>query len=459
MRTRRLGVLALFAIAAATLGPASAGGGNETGFDTARAPQLIPEPGSGTTIDPILSTGDIVGGYQMSGIPDGLGAYKDNHNNLVVMMNHELGRTFPALPPNVDARISRVVINRKNRTVQSARYAFTGAEGFERFCSSTLEVVNGTPYYFTGEEAIGVNPLVGHDGSSIVMNAETGQWRETPHFGHLNHENVVPVERIKKFMVVTTDDDFRIGQPAYMFAYIADSFDAAVSGDPTRGSLYVWRATNPAHVDLLKGQTIAGEFVPIPQSENSDSTELKAAATARRAFRFARLEDAATAQQKAGRIYFTDTGKAGENNINGALYQMDIDPSDPTQASLTLLLDSDTGDNIRRPDNLDTSPHSVVIQEDGGQNRVLVYDIGSGAVRVVARTPNPLWESSGVINAQTLLGEDWWLMDVQAHPPAGNPPAFLAPQPGAFYGPDGQPIPNTGLGEDGQLMAVHIPNS
>jgi hypothetical protein len=453
MRKRRLAVVALFALGAATLGATAAGGGNDVGFDTARLAQLVAEPGSGTVIDPILSTGDIVGGYQMSGIPDGLGAYKDNQNNLVVMMNHELGRTFPALPPGVDARISRVVINGKNRTVQGARYAFTGVEGFERFCSSTLETIKGTPYYFTGEEAIGVDPLVGHDGSSIVMNAETGQWTETEHFGHLNHENVVPVERIKGFMVVTTDDDFRIGQPAYLFAYIADSFEAAVSGDPAEGSLYVWRAKNPAHTDLVKGQTIAGEFVPISQAENSDSIELKDAATARRAFRFARLEDAATAQQTAGRLYFADTGKAGENNINGALYQMDIDPSDPTQASLTLLLDSDTGDNIRRPDNLDASAHSVVIQEDGGQNRVLVYDIDTGAVRVVARTPNLAWESSGVINAQTLLGNNWWLMDVQAH---SN---VTQPQPGAVYGPDGQPVPNTGVGEDGQLMAVYIPNS
>ena len=459
MPRKALSVFAACLLVVALSSTATAG--NEVGFDTARPPQLIPEPGSGAIVDPILSTGDIVGTYQMSGVPDGLGAYKDNHNNIVVMMNHELGRNFPQLPPGVDTRISRVVINGKNRTVQSARYAFTGAEGFERFCSSTLAVIEGTPYYFTGEEAIGHSPLVGHDGGSIVMNAETSQWTETAHIGHLNHENVVPVERIRKFMVVTTDDDFRMGQPAYLYAYIADSLEAGISGDPTRGSLYVWRTKNPAVVDLVKGQTVAGEFVPIPQAENENSTELKVAATDQRAFRFARLEDAATAQQHPGRLYFVDTGKAGENNLQGALYRFDIDPSDPTQAALTLLLDADAGDNIRRPDNIDTSPHSVVIQEDGGQNRVLVYDIESGAVRVVARTPNAAWESSGVINAQTLLGEDWWLMDVQAHPPSIPPPVGfpLTPQPGAVYGADGQPVPDTGVGEDGQLLAVYIPDS
>jgi hypothetical protein len=119
---------------------------------------------------------------------------------------------------------------------------------------------------------------------------------------------------------------------------------------------------------------------------------------------------------------------------------------------LTLLLDGDAGDTINRPDNLDTSPQSVVIQEDGGQNRVLVYDIKTGTVRIVARTPNTAWESSGVINAQTLLGEGWWLMDTQAHS------ILTAPQPGATP-PVVQPVPFTGVGEDGQLLAVHIPNS
>lgn len=452
MKNARVAVAAVCAIAAATTAVASGGAGNEPGFDTARPAQLVAEPGSGTTIDPILSTGDVVGGYQMSGIPDGLGAYKDGQNNMVVMMNHEMGRTFPALPPGVDARISKLEINRKTRTVLAGSYSFNGSEGFERFCSSTLELINGTPYYFTGEEAIGVSPAVGHDGSSIVMNAETGQWWETPHFGHISHENVVPVERLSRFMVVTTDDDFRVGQPAYLFAYIADSLEAAISGDPSRGSLYVWKAKNPAILDIAKGQTIPGEFVPVTQAENLNSTTLKAAGTAHQGYKFARLEDAATAQLGAGRLYFTDTGKARANTISGALYQMDIDPSDPTQASLTLLLDGDAGDTINRPDNLDTSPHSVVIQEDGGQNRVLVYDIKSGAVRIVARTPNAAWESSGVINAQSLLGNDWWLMDTQAHS------ILTAPQPGVTP-PGVQPVPFTGAGEDGQLLAVHIPNS
>jgi hypothetical protein len=103
------------------------------------------------------------------------------------------------------------------------------------------------------------------------------------------------------------------------------------------GSLYVWRAVNPA-------ETAFGEFVPISQAENTDDVALKTAATARGAFRFARLEDAAVAFQRSGRLYFADTGKAGEATVNGRVYRLDIDPSDPTEASLTLVLDSTVDD-------------------------------------------------------------------------------------------------------------------
>jgi hypothetical protein len=435
---------------------------HEEGFKTARTAQLVPmEPG--VIVDPILSVGDIVPGttYQMSGIPDGLGAYKDSDNRIHVLMNHELGRTFPALPPGVDTRISKVTLSGKDHSVLSSTYLFNGSEGFERFCSSTLEVIKGTPYYFTGEEAINA----GHDGSSIVMNAETGQWWETAHFGHVNHENVVPVPRLSKFFVATTDDDFRVGQPAYFFAYIADSFEDAISGDPAEGSLYVWKAIDQTQTafDLDKGETIAGEFVPITQAENANSTTVKAAATAKGAFRFARLEDAATAQQHPGQMYFVDTGKVGEATLRGRMYRMDIDPSDPTKASVTLLLDGDRGDDMVNPDNIDTSVHSVAIQEDRESafraihGRVLIYDIKTGSLRPVARvnTTPPLppgqWESSGIINAQTLLGKGWWLLDVQAH-------STFAPQPGPAP-PGVQPTPNTATGEDGQLLAVYIPDS
>jgi hypothetical protein len=449
---RKLAMTAVAALVVAAVLSSTAASGNVPGFKTAKPPYLVPMV-PGAAVDPIISTGDIVGGYQMSGIPDGLGAFKER-DTLQILMNHELGRSFPALPPGVDARISKITIDRQTHGVLAARYLFTGQEFFERFCSSTLEKVKGTPYYFTGEEAI----PAGHDGSSIVMNADTGEWRETPHFGHLEHENIVPVTDFKKFVLVTTEDNFRVGVPSYLFAYIADSWEDAVSGDPAHGSLYVWRATNPSDTGFTmhKGDRIPGEFVPISQAENANDVTLKAAATARGAFRFARLEDATVAFQKSGRLYFADTGKPGEATLNGRIYRLDIDPSDPTQASLTVVLDS-TVDDMANPDNLGTSPQSLMIQEDRENpnrvqySRILRYDLNDGSLTPVARVNTLVglpgqWESSGIVWAGNLLGGGWWLTDVQAH-------TLTAPQPGPTL------APNTGVGEDGQLDALFVPGS
>jgi len=140
-----------------------------TGTKTAKPPYLVPTA-PGVIVDPILSTGDIVPQgqtpqYQMSGIPDGLGAYGKRHHTgkgehkrahdnkkdtYTVLMNHELGVTFPGQPPGVNARISKLTVDGKTNSVLSAKYVFTGMEGFERFCSATLEMIKGKPWYFTG---------------------------------------------------------------------------------------------------------------------------------------------------------------------------------------------------------------------------------------------------------------------------------------------------------------------
>jgi hypothetical protein len=481
MSRARLAIAAVLLLAAA-IAPASSA---TSGVKTAKPAYLVPTA-PGVVVDPILSTGDIVGTYQMSGIPDGLGAYtpekrddkddddrrgdddKDNNGRkktFVVVMNHELGRSFPNNPPGVDARISRLEIDRDTRSVVDAEYLFTGLEGFERFCSATLTMIFGRPYYFTGEEAVpipGQPPGPAHDGSSIVLDPESGMWRETPHFGHLQHENVVPL-RLSKWVFLTSEDDFRAGLPSYLYAYIADDFNRAIRG--RSGSLYVWKADNPSknqNSAVVKGESIPGHFVPISQAENANSTELKNAATAKNAFKFDRLEDIAARPDVRGRTYIADTGKAppGQPTARGRVYQFDIDPGDPTRATLKMILNGDApdSDDIVNPDNMDASQKVLVIQEDresafrGEPSRVLVYRFDTETITSVAQVAKPdaavrfNWESSGVINARHVLGKNWWLLDVQAHDQQ-------APQPGPSL------APNSSTGEDGQLLAIYIPGS
>ena len=90
---KRLAAFAVTAAAALSLA-GGASPGNSDGFKTAKPPYLIPMV-PGAAVDPILSTGDVVGGYQMSGIPDGLGAFKDGGDTLHVFMNHEMRASTP----------------------------------------------------------------------------------------------------------------------------------------------------------------------------------------------------------------------------------------------------------------------------------------------------------------------------------------------------------------------------
>jgi hypothetical protein len=123
---------------------------------------------------------------------------------------------------------------------------------------------------------------------------------------------------------------------------------------------------------------------------------------------------------------------------------------------VSLVLDS-TVDDFANPDNLATSPQSLMIQEDRENpnrvqySRILRYDFNDHSLTPVARvntvngTPGQ-WESSGIIWAGNLLGGGWWLTSVQAH-------TLTAPQPGPTL------APNSSTGEDGQLDALFVPKS
>ncbi len=459
--------------------------------------QLVPTR-EGVRVEPILSAGDIVvdpkgtrNEYQMTGIPDGLGAYKNGVGMLKVFMNHELDGEAP---PGVGARVSWLTIDPETLNVKSASYPITGREGFLRFCSATLRHINGTPLYFTGEESTDEGSLtndttdgLGRGGSSIVLNANTGEHRETRHFGLLPHENVVPVKGLARADLLTTEDgdaptvgsddaDPEVNE-SQLYSYIAPTFGGAISGD--QGSLYAWKANDgqgvdndPSTDDLGQGETLGGHFVRISQEDNTDAEELEATAQQKDTFDFIRLEDAAVSKTRPNVLYISDTGSnpvgtPGSETRHGRLYKFKINKDDPRNASLTLLIDGDANNGTPRltnPDNLDTSEESIVIQEDrnseyrqsddpgGGYGRVLVYDLGSKKLRAVARVNMPsnvdpgTWESSGVINAFKLLGEDQWILDVQAH-------SLQEEQPGPSL------VPDSSIGEDGQLLRIKIPNS
>ena len=460
MRKRASALLLAAVLVAAIAGPTTAAppGGGGAGFFTQQPPQLVPLK-SGVDIKPLLSAGDVVGGYQATGVMDGIGAYRSSKSTVEVFVNHELEGSDPTW-----ARVSHLTLSNTGG-VLAGSYPIDGTEGYEDFCSSSLAMVEGTPWYFWGEET-----LTDGKGRALALNAVTGQHYELPWLGRFEHENVVPMTSLARQGVIlelTEDEEAGLSQ---QYLYKAASMADLLAG---RGQLYVWvpNATldgDPSPNDIAKGQTIAGTFKPVPASATVGFDSLEAYAQSVHAFDFVRPEDGTEVPGQRGVFYMADTGTKTSEDQDGRIYRFTHDPQNPLKVSLTVVLDSRV-DDLRNPDNVGASTKGVMIQEDrngdnikanppgqdsaGGYGRLGFYSFATGSLTWLARVNTPdrdaqqygqgSWESSGVIDASALFGSGAWLLDVQAHTQS-------APQPGFDL------VPNSSSGEASQLLLVRV---
>ncbi len=416
----------------------------QPGEFTEERPYLVAENPDTLEITPILTSGEVVrgSGYQMAAAPDGLGAYQDG-DDAVVFMSHELraedGEHIS------DARVSRLVLDGETAAVRSGEYPVNGSEGYQSLSSAFLagpDVGFDEPVFFTGEEGTGGE----HGGIVVSVDVEGSAVTELPWFGRFPHESAVVVPEFEDQTVLFLTDGDRMGSEAYL--YVADTPQDVLEGN---GQLYVFVADNAGGTaDIAKGDTLSGRFEPIDEQESEDARALQTAAEAADAFQFVRLGDATYDRTETNTIYFTDTGDNADPNIavasgdplsaNGRLYSMTLDPSDPTRVtSLRVLLDGDTGDDIRNPDGIAANTSSIMIQEDLNEDnretdaentgRILAYDIAAGGVTLLARIDQSddqdrlvdeddeagLWASSGIVDVSDLFGPGTWLVTVQAH--------------------------------------------
>lgn len=194
-------------------------------------------------------------------------------------------------------------------------------------------------------------------------------------------------------------------------------------------------------------------------------------------------------------VYLADSGRgstgapAAGKSTNGRIFQMVLDPADPTRVtSLSVLIDGDdqpvkAPGEIHQPDNVETTPRSLLIQEDPGSSqyfnpgeanateaRIWRFDVaGGGHPTVVAKVdqsadggptdvdgmPNGKlgsWESTGIVDASAAFGPGAFVVNVQAHT------LWIEKHPGA----DNVPPPGpdfTDKREGGQLVLLRIPGA
>jgi hypothetical protein len=477
----RATLLAAGALGAATLalaGATSAGSG---------APTYAVARGDYET-DVVMTVGDKVPEasnplerYQLVGLPDGMGAYR-NGALTTLWVNHEFGSsvtTQPVVggPVYKGSYVSRFVLGPTGKPLFGER-AFdrvyvgdtlvgpaaevgNSTRPFARFCSGALGTpADGftKPIYFAGEEEDSSAAFDPGGGQAVAF--YENEAHVLPKIGKMSIENVVPQRRGdgptgKTVLMVLEDGPADpLESQLYMFVGTKQATGTTLQRnglhDGTLYALKVSAAAAESPADTV-GAVLDAAWVPLASPESKTEPQLNAAAVTAGAFGFARVEDGAFDADDRNRFYFVTTGGNNANNKLGRVYQLDLDPANPADpAKLKLVVDADKvvaggGDTALSPDNVGTASGWLMVQEDGtSQSRPVMGAKGrDGAIwrfpivpgkggllgspdRVASLAPpgrdgtavGPgVWESSGIIDTSAIFGAGTWLYNVQAHSP------------------------------------------
>ena len=356
---------------------------------------------------------------------------------------------------------------------------------FSRFCSGSLagpEHGFDRQIYFTNEEE--GTPANSFDGKGGLTVAITDNKLFTiPKLGRFSWENsLVQPTKGKRTLIMGMEDgpatQAIASENSQLYMYVGTKerhHGASVlrRNGLDNGQLYVLAPADgvTAEETVFRNGVIAVKWHLIPNAGDLDEAQLEAASDAVNAFRFARTEDGAFNKRNPNEYLFVTTGEAPGADVLGRLWSLNLHPGNPLRpGTLEVLYNADDviaagGDTAISPDNIDVSDDYLMINEDGtassrpvmaAKNRdgsIWRFDIDEGGVDVssklrVAELDPPgrdgvavgpgVWETSGIIDAEDLFGDNTWLFDVQAHPPTVGP--------------------GTNTVEDGQLLLMTGPD-
>jgi hypothetical protein len=291
---------------------------------------------------------------------------------------------------------------------------------------------------------------------------------ELPHHGLFQWENnlVNPLSQ-RKTIVMGMDDT----SPGQVYVWIGDKQDsgnvverAGLTRQSENDNLYVIKvsgltpdATGATNED--RATPLSGTFTLENEADVSGLTlgQLETLTDSKGGTQFLRPEDGQWDPTNPSDFYFVTTDrydqvkdKVGIQVGRSRLYRLRF--TDITQPELggtiEAMLDGTEAGNMF--DNMTIDQHGqILIQEDVGNqahlSKVWLYNVTKDRLVEIAQhdpkrfapgAPNFLTqdeESSGIIDVSSILGEGWFLLDVQAHYPLGGE-----------------------LVEDGQLLALHI---
>lgn len=377
-----------------------------------------------------------------------------------------LGRTFGAAP----------AAGGVNPLNPSDTFATLSA-AFSRFCSSSLTPAGALNNSRTGRGYNGqiyfANEETGDEGRVFGVTVGDGVATQLPRLGQASMENnvVSPLRNTDATVVINDEDGGANTSQLRIYKGTKKATGSALRrAGLTNGSLFVLDAANAAVTNDTQwrstyGKGVAGDVDVNPINWNQSGAKQNAQAAAE-GLGLTRIEDGAFDPRHPDDYYFVTTegggtaanpAEPGVSRDGGGLWKLSFDDVKHPEGggTLTLLLDGTEAPYLSKPDNLDIDRNgNIMIQEDPGNNdhvaRIVAYRISDGKRGVVAAFNDDQFkpgganfitkdeESSGIIDAQSLLGPGYWLFDAQVH-------KTVAPN----------PDPN-GLVEGGQLLKLKI---
>nr|MBA3323048.1 DUF839 domain-containing protein [Pyrinomonadaceae bacterium] len=289
--------------------------------------------------------------------------------------------------------------------------------------------------FMNGEE-------IGAEGKAYG-NLLDGTTYELPRLGKFSWDNSVANPATgDKTVVVGTDDS----TPGQVYIYVGDKTNTGNEVERAglnNGNLYGIRVTGvtdePRATGIPSGTTF--DLFNFGDVTNTTGAQLQAASEANNVTEFLRPEDGAWDPKNSNHFYFVTTDRfdtiknpgTPANQIGRSrLWRLRFnDASNPTLGGqIDMLLDGTEPHQMF--DNMTvTRRGQIFLQEDPGNQDYLAklwrYNIAGDNLNLIAQhdpdrflpgAPNFLTrdeESSGIIDAEEILGEGWFLLDVQAH--------------------------------------------
>jgi hypothetical protein len=348
-----------------------------------------------------------------------------------------------------------------------------GTVQWQRFCSGDLpspkalkSQSHGTRdrIYFNGEEI-----TEGKAWAHVVTGEHAGESWELPRLGRMAWENVVLSPHAQRKTIVMCLDDSSANTfpdttpnatdfPSEVYVYIGTKVhDAAHPIDAaglTNGKLYGVKVTLangtpvPAERNAFglgtSDYVASGRFSLVELGPGGDvsgftnAAQLEQESIDKGVCRFQRVEDGAWDPRKEDDFYFVTTASL---TTNCRLWRLRFDNVEkPEQGgTITILLKGDEGHGMLDNVTIDRRGR-ILMDEDPGNTariaKVWMYSIAKGTLtQIAAHNPkffdasipsNPDFltqdeESSGLIDAEDVLGKGWFLLDVQVHKANADP--------------------------------------